>query len=370
MAPPVLYAFLSLLLAQLAFCSAPDVVVESRATSALSFSASNWIWIPTTTTNAVALRKDFTPPLGKSLIAAEMIITAVSAFGLFVNGEYIGPGTPPTRGRFAKRYCIDLLPSFNVFAVNATGSGVLATILVTYSDGTTDKLVTDGSWRVHNGLPVGFEQLSFDDTTWPSATIAATYGAGAFSDVLVNIPSDPPVVGLERAQWIWTDVVPASGTLPAGSRAFRRTFPLATGQTASSASILITADDEYVLYVNGVSIGNGTSFRAARHYTVDFATPTTEIVIGVLATNAAASRAALIFSMEVNMLPSGRTNCTAGAFLLSDVAWKSTKGAIPAGFQQPGFDDSAWPAVVAEATYPNGAWGTITIAAPSPAITI
>ncbi|KAJ7469588.1 hypothetical protein FB451DRAFT_1476448, partial [Mycena latifolia] len=295
-------------------------------------------------------------------------LTADGTFNLFVDGDFIGIGTPRTRGRYAKRYCIDLLPSFNVFAVNATGSGstgfgLLATILVTYSDGTTDKLVTDGSWRAHNGSPAGFEQPSFDDTAWPSATIAA-------ADVLVNIPSDPPVVGLERAQWIWTDVVPASGTLPTGSRAFRRTFPLATGQTAMSATILIAADDEYKLYVNGVSIGSGTSFKTAQHYTVDFATPTTEIVIGVLATNAAASTAALIFSMEVNMLPSGRTNCTAGAFLLSDVAWKLTKGAIPAGFQQPGFDDSAWPAVVAEAMYPNGVCGTITIAAPSPAITI
>ncbi|KAJ7448507.1 hypothetical protein FB451DRAFT_1147506 [Mycena latifolia] len=368
MAPLLLYAFLSLLMAKLSFCSAPDTMIENRATSALSLSASNWIWVPTTTTNVVGFRKDFTPPLGKSLIAAEMIITADGAFGLFVNGEYIGHGTG--RPRFAMRYCIDLLPSFNVFAVNSTGGGILATILVTYSDGTTDKLVTDGSWRVHNGLPAGFEQLSFDDTAWPSATIVAAYGAGSFSDVLVNIPSDPPIIGLERAQWIWTDVVPANEILPAGSRAFRRTFPLAPGQTAMSATILIAADDQYALYVNGVSIGNGTSYHRARHYTVDFATPTAEIVLGVLATNGATGHAALIFAMEVNMLPSGRTNCTAGAFLLSDAGWKSTKGAIPVGFQQPGFDDSAWPAAVAEATYPNGAWGTITIAAPSPAITI
>jgi hypothetical protein len=52
------------------------------------------------------------------------------------------------------------------------------------------------------------------------------------------------------------------------------------------------------------------------------------------------------------MVPTGRTSCTAGAFALTDVGWKSTKGAIPAGFEQPGFDDSAWPAVVVEATYP------------------
>ncbi|KAJ7448311.1 hypothetical protein FB451DRAFT_1411329 [Mycena latifolia] len=46
------------------------------------------------------------------------------------------------------------------------------------------------------------------------------------------------------------------------------------------------------------------------------------------------------------------------------------EGAIPAGFQEPGFDDSAWPAAFQEAAYGDAPWGTITIAAPSPAITI
>ncbi|KAJ7464164.1 hypothetical protein FB451DRAFT_1562024 [Mycena latifolia] len=356
MAPLALYAFISLLAASLSFCSSADVVLDSRATSPLNFAASKWIWTPKTTANAfVGLRKDFTPPLGKSLIAAEVIITASNALNLYVNGEYIGAGTPPNRGRFAERYCIDLLPSYNVFAVNASTTaasdgGILATILVTYSDGTTDTIVSDGSWRVHSGLPAGFEQLSFDDTAWAAATVVAAYGAGAFSDVLVNIPSNPPVITLTRAEWIWTDVVPASGDLPAGSRAFRRTFPLAPGQLAMSASILIAADNQYNLYINGVSIGNGTDWTTAEHYT--------------------ASPAGLIFAMEVNMQPAGRANCTAGSFFLSDYAWLSTKGAIPAGFEQPGFDDSAWPAAVSEGAYGVAPWKTIAIAAPSPAVTI
>jgi hypothetical protein len=69
----------------------------------------------------------------------------------------------------------------------------------------------------------------------------------------------------------------------------------------------------------------------------------------------------VLVAMEVKMVPTGRT----GAFALTDVGWKSTKGAIPAGFEQPGFDDSAWPAVVVEATYPAAPWGALTIAAPT-----
>jgi hypothetical protein len=75
--------------------------------------------------------------------------------------------------------------------------------------------------------------------------------------------------------------------------------------------------------------------------------------------------------MEINMQPAGRASCTAGGFLLTDAGWKSTKGAIPAGFQLPQFDDSAWPSVIAEEEYAAGpTWGTLTISAVSPPVTI
>ncbi|KAJ7336815.1 hypothetical protein DFH08DRAFT_877527 [Mycena albidolilacea] len=386
MAPVFLFALLSLLStgSSLTSATAVDNVPRSslapEATSALSFASSKWIWnSATATANAViGLRKDFTPPLGKALIGAEIIITAVSNLNLYVNGDYVGSGTPPSRGRFAHRFCVDLLPSFNVFAVNAsTGvsgadeGGLLATILLTYTDGTTDRLITDSSWRVKSGLPLGWEQLSFDDTTWAVATTVGSYGVAPWDTVLVNIPADPPVLALDRAQWVWTDVIPASGSIPAGQRAFRRIFPLSPGQVSRSATIIIAADNEYTLYINGVSVGTGTNWKVAQRYTVNFASPPTEVVIGVLATQTAAGAAGFVLAMELNMVPSGRANCTAGAFLLTDAGWKSTKGAIPAGFEQPGFDDSSWPAVVAEATYPNAPWGAITVpTASAPSITI
>ncbi|KAJ6483647.1 hypothetical protein DFH09DRAFT_404869 [Mycena vulgaris] len=378
MIPLFFYPLFSLLVARLSFASAlGDIAVDRRATSALSFTASKWIWTTKTSTpNAfVALRKDFTPPAGKSLITAEILITADNSMNLFVNGDYIGSGNIPFRTRFAHRFCVDLLPSYNVFAVNASttapsGGAMLATILLTYSDGTTDTLRSDSSWRVHAGLPVGFEQLSFDDTAWPVATVVDAYGAEPWETI--NIPSDPPVITLSRAQWVWTNVVPASGKVPASSRAFRRTFPLAPGQVPMSASILIAADNEYTLYVDGVAIGSGANWRVAQHYTVNFQPDTSEIVVAVAAsnTNTAASTAGVILAMEVNMRPSGRAECTAGTFLLTDPGWVSTKGAIPVGWEQSGFDDSAWPVVVAEESYGGPTWGTITIAAPSPVVTV
>jgi hypothetical protein len=252
----------------------------------------------------VALRKDFTPPAGKSLIVAEIIITAANTFEFYVNGDYVGSGTPNLRGGFAQRFCIDLLPSLNVFAANASADLIpqgafIATILLTYSDFTQDTLVSDSSWRVNKGFPLGFEQLSFDDTAWPVATVA-TYAAANWPNLF--IPTNPPVLGLAGATWVWTDVVPASGNLPVGSRAFRRIFTPAPGQVPATANIIISAERAYTLYVNGVTVGTGTNWQVAQHYVVNFSSAPNEIVLAAIVTNTAVGRAGLLLSMEVSLL--------------------------------------------------------------------
>jgi hypothetical protein len=70
------------------------------------------------------------------------------------------------------------------------------------------------------------------------------------------------------------------------------------------ASILITANDDYTLYINGVPIGSGSNWQVAQHYTVNFVAGTTEVVFAVLATNvtpSAATTAALIVAAKINM---------------------------------------------------------------------
>ncbi|KAJ7775539.1 hypothetical protein B0H16DRAFT_1361730 [Mycena metata] len=387
MAPMYIFALLSLATAGLPMFSRvhgsaaagvnhTTVPAANAAQSVLSFAASDWIWSSTVTASAeVAFRKDFTPPFGKSLIAAEIIITAVDDFNLFVNGDYIGSGSFPGRWGYAQRFCIDLLPSFNVFAVNATTPnaglfGLIATILVTFSDGTADTLVTNSAWLTTDGSPVGFEQLGFDDTTWATATSMGVY-TGVYPYEIV-IPSNPADITLFSAIWVWTNIIPTDGNLAPGSQAFRRTFTPAPGQLPMSATILISVDNGYTVYVNGVLIGGAGDFLIAQQYIVNFATPPSEIVLAVLATNAGTTPnpAGVLVMMEVNMQPAGRTNCMAGSIVATDAAWRSPVNGIPTGFEQPGFDDSSWSLVAGEGTYPVAPWNTLTIAAPSAPITI
>ncbi|KAJ7832315.1 hypothetical protein B0H14DRAFT_3712286 [Mycena olivaceomarginata] len=197
----------------------------------------------------------------------------------------------------------------------------------------------------------GRRSLAFDGTAWPVATVVGSYDIAPWDAVPVTIPTDPPALSAFGAQWVWTDVIPTTGVIPAGPRAFRRTFTPAPGQVPAAATIIISANDLYTLYV---TIGSGSNFKVAQNYTVSFASAPSEVVLAVLVTNNAAGAAGLLVAMQVNMVPSGRTSCTAGSFLLADplTLWKSTKDAIPDGFEQPGFDDSMWPAVVPQLTVP------------------
>ncbi|KAJ7791366.1 hypothetical protein B0H14DRAFT_2625095 [Mycena olivaceomarginata] len=145
-------------------------------------------------------------------------------------------------------------------------------------------------------------------------------------------------VNFASSKWIWTPTTTTNAFF-----ALRKRFPPPLGKSLVAAEIIITADNQSNFYVNGDFVGSGS----------------------------ATSTASVIVKVEINMVPSGRASCTAGALLLTDAEWKSTKGTIPTGFEQPGFDDSAWPVVVAEETYVAGpTWGTLTIAAVSPPVTI
>ncbi|KAF8162225.1 hypothetical protein K438DRAFT_1776105 [Mycena galopus ATCC 62051] len=188
---------------------------------------------------------------------------------------------------------------------------------------------------------------------------------------LVIAPDSPSPLKFAVSKWIWSSITATANafvvfrkdfTPPVGKaliaeeiiitpyaeltfqRAFRRTFSLAPGQVPQSTTIIVTADNAYTLY----------------KYLIYFAS------VAVLATNTVVSPAGVALAMEVNMVPSGRTDCTAGVFWYKSVAWKSMLDLIPAGFEQPNFDDLTWPAVVTESA---ATWGTIAIAVPSAPIT-
>jgi hypothetical protein len=115
-----------------------------------------------------------------------------------------------------------------------------------------------------------------------------------------------------------------NGNAPPGPRAFRRTYTPPTGQTATSATIIIAVDNEYSLYVNGVLVGSGNNFQVAQQYTVNLS-PAPNVVFAVYAVNTLTvnNPAGILAAIEIN---SAECNCTSGAFVLTDGSWKSNTG--------------------------------------------
>ncbi|PPQ85261.1 hypothetical protein CVT25_010034 [Psilocybe cyanescens] len=352
------------------------VATHLAAVAALDFTGAQWIWIPgraadgtTYPPGNATFRRDYYPPAGKTPLSANILITVDNVFTLFVNGRQIGTGNDL---RYAHRYCVPLVPDCNVFAIEGqnvpsgtasnvgNAAGAIAAIQVRYTDGYTETIVTDSEWHGIAGAPAGFEQVAYDDSNWPPPFVQGpltTYpwNTGPY---VINIPPETqdPGPSLTSATWIWTNEV-VSGSAPVGGRAFRKVVTLSGGQLADTITIDIVADNEYTLYINGLVAGSGRTFGAAQRYQVNFI-PSNTVTIAVYANNDGGP-ASLLASGQIRGCACG---CGANAFVNTDASWKfSTAVPSPAGFINPGFDDSKWGQAVVEGPYGISPWGNPTI---------
>ncbi|MEV8508216.1 family 78 glycoside hydrolase catalytic domain [Actinoplanes sp. NPDC051475] len=164
----------------------------------------------------------------------------------------------------------------------------------------------------------------------------------------------PGTATLAGASWIWyPEGDPAAG-VPEGTRYFRRTVDVAApGRT----TLVVTGDDTADVWVNGarVSASRRVADSWKRATTVDV---TAQVraganTIAIAATNTSAGPAGVIAQLQ--------GAATSG----TDAAWKASQTA-PDGWQQPGFDDGAWPAARVAAAYGSGPWGD-QVVVPNPA---
>ena len=206
---------------------------------------------------------------------------------------------------------------------------------------------------------------------WDEEGRASGWSRPAYFEMGLLRPSDWEArwIGLEResedglnfegVRWIWypEEGDPASDA-PEGTRYFRYSFELPSDRQISSARILITADDGYVLYVNGSRIDASPeapeSWREARVVDLTDALRSGTNTLAVAATNRpgpAINPAGLIARLRVGF--------TSGEPLVVETSadWKANDAEQP-GWQEPGFDDSGWVSAREIATYGDPPWGT------------
>jgi hypothetical protein len=151
------------------------------------------------------------------------------------------------------------------------------------------------------------------------------------------------------SKWIWTPGRAADGvTYPPGNSTFRRDWTPPAGKVPMSADILITVDNVYTLYVNGEKIGTGDNFELAQRYCVRLVDSCNVFAIqGQNVQPALPGNAAGVLTAIQVRYTDGFTDT-----IVSDGEWHGVTGS-PAGFEQVGFDDSAWGAAFVEGPYPS-----------------
>ena len=165
---------------------------------------------------------------------------------------------------------------------------------------------------------------------------------------------DPHPLSLNGANWIWyPEGSPAQGA-PVATRYFLREVDLPANQALARANFLITADDQWLVYVNGQEVGRSSgqtsSWTQAQQLDITRELHPGANTIAVAATNAGGP-GSWIGSLGLEYADGTTTD------LVTDNTWKASQQ-DPQGWQNPGFDDSAWVPALNVGPYGSGPWGT------------
>ncbi|KAF5361232.1 hypothetical protein D9757_010402 [Collybiopsis confluens] len=325
-----------------------------NAAPILNFTSSQWIWTTELTrpngiapVGSRAFRRTFLSPQGKTPSFLTIGFASANAATLWVNGN---PIVTQAGWLTAGRYCVNLeicncglLIAFN--ATNSISSaGLLVDAQVTYTDGSTSSIVSDSSWRTTTGgILSGFQQSTLNDSAWEAAETQGRNGVAPWGRVQ-RAGADPQSLGV--SWWIWTNEQ-SPGLYPPSARAFRYTITLPVGHTSGTATVMIVVDNQYSLYINGRFIGTGQNYRTAQKFVAAVQGPKVVFAVYGQNTNVVPNPAGLLVSIQVisesQDTLSFCTNCNSTTYVISDKSWKAFSGLVPSGFEQPGFDDSAWP---------------------------
>ena len=154
--------------------------------------------------------------------------------------------------------------------------------------------------------------------------------------------TNKPFTVLQAASWIWYPGGNATIGAPIGTRFFRGTVTIPARRRVRKAALLAIADDAFVAYVNGQSVGRGQSWAEVKLFDITRQLRPGVNTLAIAATNSAAPHVApdknpagLIGLLKVEF-DEGEP------FLFpTDSHWRTSDTEI-AGWEKDGFDDVEW----------------------------
>ena len=322
-----------------------------------------WIWVPEPdpARSAAAgerfFRAEFSVPAVQNVRRVVCVIGADRQFDLFLNGAHAGKGS-----NVYSPEIIDITPQVrggrNVVAVKAANgaagkpAGLIAAIRVEFAQGQPVVFSTGSQWKSSLTAPAGWEQMTYQDSTWKPAKDLGVFGMAPWG----------PVGFLEER------------ALPA--RLLRKEFEAAHKVRRATASV--AGLGLFQLYLNGYRIGSDVLAPGLTDYDKRVLYVTYDVTSQV-----AAGRNALGLILGNGRYHAPRAGAPIGsrtfgdpkallqldldyedgstARVVTDATWKLTAdGPVRAnneydgeeydarqertGWNRPGFDDSAWTA--------------------------
>jgi len=160
--------------------------------------------------------------------------------------------------------------------------------------------------------------------------------------------------GFGGAKWIWFSEGNPADSAPVGTRYFRREFALPANQVVTAATITMTADNEFRLFVNGQEAGKSDNWKVPGMIAIGKLLKPGQNVLAVEARNIGdgPNAAGLVGRLKV-VFEAGNTFA-----LDTDGSWKSATNS-DAGWNALAFDDSAWAKAKPLGDYGMQPWGTI-----------
>ncbi len=326
-----------------------------RATAGPDLAGANWIWYPEgdplggvpPATRFFRKTVDLAAAPGK----ATLVVTGDDTATVWVNGTKVSD-SPRVTDSWKTAAVVDvgslLTAGSNTVAISAENTtqspaGLIAKLTVPGGPAVS----TDGSWKASQTGPDGWQQRTFDDSSWTAARALTAYGTGPWgANVAVSAPS------------------------PLLRRSFTVSKPVA------SARLLTTALGLQETHLNGVKVGDEvlapgwTDYAKRVQYRVSDVTGQIrpgENALGAMLGNGWYSGSVGIagsqkygtepwYSAQLVLTFTDGTSTT----VTSDGTWKTADGPIraddlyqgetydarlaPAGWDRPGFDDRGWAA--------------------------
>lgn len=274
-------------------------------------SLGDWIWDSKTSDWQVCLFwRAFELPATNPVTRAVVQMTVDNEFALYLDGQELGCGS-----EWEELYSRDITallttPGQHVVAVRtvnvAERAGMIFGLRIEFADGQSLELKSDSNWRLAPANVRDWFDHSEAAADWGQAMVVGRIGVAprwsvprrvvgflppGSLDAEMADPSNSPTHSLGK--WIW-----AKETTNRQVCQFWRAFELPETNAVSRARLRLTADNEFVLYLDGRELGRGSEWREIYLFDVTALLASGRHVLMVKAANSF-SLAGMIFGLWI-----------------------------------------------------------------------